>query len=196
MSFRYRSHARKFLVHILYYLIILGAESLAQQSDVPVNVQIPLLFKILSYDRALKANPENKIIIGLAYQGHNKYSRYMKEEIEEYTNANPGHIGTTQIKMLFIDLDQKDLDDFIGGKKIAVLYVAPLRAYDIGGMLSVTQKEKIITVTGVQEYVEKGISVGVGLRSDKPVILINLRSAKAEGADFSSQLLKLAKIIE
>ena len=45
------------------------------------------------------------------------------------------------------------------------------------------------------EYVEEGIAVGIGLRNMRPLILINLEAARAEGAAFSSQLLSLARIV-
>jgi hypothetical protein len=37
--------------------------------------------------------------------------------------------------------------------------------------------------------------VGIGSKAGKPKILINLKASREEGADFSSQLLKLSKII-
>ena len=42
---------------------------------------------------------------------------------------------------------------------------------------------------------ENGLAVGVGLRGKKPEILINLEAARAEGADFNAQLLRLARIV-
>jgi hypothetical protein len=48
----------------------------------------------------------------------------------------------------------------------------------------------------VPDYVGAGCAVGIGTEGEKPLIIINLPAAKAEGADFSSQLLQLAKVIE
>lgn len=39
-------------------------------------------------------------------------------------------------------------------------------------------------------------SVGIDLTGDRPDIVINLPAAKAEGADFDAQLLKLARVIQ
>jgi len=38
--------------------------------------------------------------------------------------------------------------------------------------------------------------VGVGLKGESPEIIINLPAAREEGSDFSSSLLKLARVIE
>jgi hypothetical protein len=51
-------------------------------------------------------------------------------------------------------------------------------------------------LTGVPDYIYNGISVGIDIKGEKPEILINLKSSKLEGADFSSQLLKISTIIE
>lgn len=53
-----------------------------------------------------------------------------------------------------------------------------------------------MTFTGVPKYVEQGIAVGIGIQDRKPKIHINLSASKAEGAEFSSQLLKLAEIVD
>ena len=45
------------------------------------------------------------------------------------------------------------------------------------------------------EYVEAGVSVGIGIRRDRPLIIVNLAQARAEGTAFSSQLLALARIV-
>jgi hypothetical protein len=41
-----------------------------------------------------------------------------------------------------------------------------------------------------------GISIGFEVKGQSPEIVINLQSAKAEGMDFSSRLLQLARVIE
>jgi hypothetical protein len=53
----------------------------------------------------------------------------------------------------------------------------------------------MLTLTGVAEYVRAGIAVGIGVRDDRPEILVNLAAARAAGADFSAQLLLLARVI-
>jgi hypothetical protein len=59
------------------------------------------------------------------------------------------------------------------------------------------QNKSILTITGVPSYVEGGISIGLGLKSNsKPEILVNMGSIKSEKHDISSQLLKLAKIVK
>ncbi len=196
MNSRYLKGSRCIHLFLLACFMAMCANCYAQQIDVPVKVQIPLFFKILSFDRTLKYTADKEVILGVVYQGRNKYSRSVKEEVEDYLSENAGYIGNYPAKAVYIDLDRNDLSAVLSKYRFAAVYVAPLRVYDVNDIISLTRGGGILSITGVTEYVEKGVSVGIGLKSDKPMILMNLRSAKAEGADFSSQLLKLAKIIE
>jgi hypothetical protein len=50
-------------------------------------------------------------------------------------------------------------------------------------------------VTGVPDYVRRGVAVGIGVVQDKPQVLINLAAARAEGSDFDASLLRIATIL-
>jgi hypothetical protein len=47
----------------------------------------------------------------------------------------------------------------------------------------------------MERYVHEGLAVGITVHDNKPKIVVNLPSSKAEGASFSSKLLNLASII-
>ena len=56
-------------------------------------------------------------------------------------------------------------------------------------------ESQISTLTGVSNFFsDNNVSVGFDLKNNKLQITINLESAKAEGADFSSRLLSISKI--
>ena len=50
--------------------------------------------------------------------------------------------------------------------------------------------------TGVPEYLSAGLAVSLDLRDDKPRILVNLKASKDAGAEFRSQMLSLARIVD
>jgi len=39
------------------------------------------------------------------------------------------------------------------------------------------------------------VAVGIGVRQDKPQILINLASARSEGSEFDASLLRIATVL-
>ncbi len=93
------------------------------------------------------------------------------------------------------DLEQDNIESLLSSDDVDILYVSPLRAYDIQEILNISRNNKIITITGIQNYCENGVSICVGQKGGNPQIIINLTSAQLEGADLSSQILKLAKVI-
>jgi hypothetical protein len=78
----------------------------------------------------------------------------------------------------------------------AVVYLAPLRALDVAPVAASVTRAGVITMTGVPGYSEFGVPVAIGVRAGRPHIRINLGAARAAGADFGAQLLKLAELVE
>jgi hypothetical protein len=156
---------------------------------VPVDVQTDIFINIGKHDRNFDRS--KPIILGIVYQ----------EDLPESVAAKDATIAAVASRGLPItclpieagrpQLLRKRLTETDAN----IVYVAPLRAIDIGEIARITQQRNIRTVTGVPEYVEQGIAVGVGLRNKRPLIIINLGAARAEGAAFTSQLLALARIV-
>ena len=80
--------------------------------------------------------------------------------------------------------------------KADVFYVTEMRGINILDVVHVSRARRIKTITVVAGYVEAGIAIGLSVRNDKPVIVVNLSAAKAEGSDLTAQLLKVATVID
>jgi hypothetical protein len=79
---------------------------------------------------------------------------------------------------------------------VRVLYVSPLRAVHLEDVALVSRAAQITTVTGVPRYVETGLAIGVDLKGERPQIVVNLAASRAEGADLTAHLLKLARVVD
>lgn len=181
---------------IVTLMLLITPELISQKMEVPVEIQVPMLLKILTFDRNLEKRSGKKFTIGVIYQSKYKDSFEAGEKfIESINKISIKKIKDIPIEVVSIDVDSSDLENGILRNEVDGLYIAPLRAFDIQRILKISQDRKIISMTGVVEQVNSGISIGIGSKGDKPLIIINLRSTKLEGIDFSSQLLKLAKII-
>jgi len=181
------------------YLSFVGVNfSSAQEMPVPVDVQYPLLLKILTFDKNLKARVGNEIVCGIVYQKKFRTSLNVKDELLRVIDSLAlRQIDGIPVRYIAIDVgDDFILENAILENNVNVLYIAPVRALDIGKITAISRSKRLLTLTGVPEYVESGLSVAIAARGEKPQIMINLNAAKAEGSDFSSQLLKLAKIID
>jgi hypothetical protein len=164
---------------------------------VPVDLQISLASRILSFDHELKSRVGDEIVIGIVYQDQFRSSLNARDAFLE---AHRSGIGTeiTGLPVRCVPLAFRDtarLAEAAVEHDLDVLYIAPLRAVSIGALANLSRRRHILTITGVPEYVANGIAVGIGSEAGRPKILINLDGANAEGADFSSELLKLSQIV-
>ena len=180
---------------LVVLLLTCGSTIRMQDMELPVETQVPLFLKILSYDKNLPKRGE-KIVLGVLYQKKYRLSHRTKQEVlevmEDFKTLS-GH----PIEVIPIALDEAaSLSDELARNGVNVLYVAPMRAYDVSLITTLSRSVHLLTLTGVPEYVRDGISVGLGLKAGRPLILINLEASEKEGAKFHSQLLRLAQIVD
>lgn len=168
-----------------------------EEAPVHPRVQMLILLKALTYDRNFEKRVGDKLIIGILYDSEDEDSQKIKKGVSDVLDSLSGKT-VKGVPFIYVDLNYNSDDSFknsIETKKIDVLYVTPSHKWDIESIVQVSQKTKMLTITGVTEYVTRGISLGIGLKESKPEIWINLDSARAEGSDFDSNLLKLCRVI-
>lgn len=155
----------------------------------PVETQVPLLLKILAFDRDL-AEAADPLVVAIVFQGRNRVSAAISEDVRGRFAA-----AVRPIRVVAIDLDKTgDLAALLVRERVAVLYVAPLQAVSVATLAAATRGKRVVSITGVPRYVEQGLAVGIDLSGERPQIVINLAASRAEGAEFSAQVLKLARL--
>lgn len=186
------------LKYIFIYLIVsFGHLTYSQDISVPIDVQIELLPKILSLNKAFDFDQKETVIkVGILYSDRLRASVKVKDEILTNKATNEIQIKKAQVLLFPIEIESvANYEKYLTLNEINVLYLTPLRGYDISEIAKVCKKDKIITVTGVSNYIDENLaSVGFQLENKKLQITINLESAIDEGANFSSQLLKVSQV--
>jgi hypothetical protein len=169
----------------------------AQSMQLPVEAQVPLLLKLLSFDRNFRGRAGGELVIAILFQGGNRESVNVKSDVEAALKQSATALGGLPLRAVSIDLDEEpDLASVLAARTVVVMYVSPLRAVDIREITKASRKAQVRSFTGVPHYVEQGIALGLGLRGDLPQIIINLPAAREEGADYGAQVLKLARVIQ
>jgi lysine/ornithine N-monooxygenase len=193
-----RDRLKSTLTIVCAVIPLLTAGSYSQEVEVPVSVQFPLLAKIMTFDRNLKSRVGTQIVFGIVYQSNYRTSLEIHDEfVKAMDESEIKDIAGSPLHHISIDLsDEMDLSDALVQHPVDILYVAPLRAYDLKTIMLIARSKQIITMASAPADVESGLAIGISTRGEKPLIVVNLAEAKAEGADFSSSLLKLAKIIQ
>jgi hypothetical protein len=183
----------------VWLLLVLGTAmpAAAQEVALPAAVHLPLLVKVLSFDRNFSGRGGETVVVGVLYQAKYRASATVADEVRQALGRlSRSDTGGYLVRVVSIDLDASvDPGQAVSRERIAVLYVGPLRAYSLADITSVTRSAGVTTVTGVPDYVETGLAIGIDLRGGRPEIVVNLAAAKAEGADLSARLLGVARVI-
>jgi len=167
--------------------LLLAAPAFAADVIIPATVQLAVFSKVWTLDRTFP-NPD-RVTMAVLFQSGDRTSDSVRADIAAATASIDG------LRCVFVDLDSGEPLAPRIPADVSVLYVAPLRGYDLRALTRLARKRRLRTLTGVRAYVDAGVAVGLTVRNDRPLILINLRAARAEGSQFSSQLLKLARIV-
>ena len=160
-----------------------------ETSPIPARVQMLLFSKIWMFDRSVAEN--DQIVMAVLYQSKFRASAEAKDLLIEAVRAEG-----LKIRCIPVALDDtQNVAGRLQAVKADIFYVTEMRGIDILEVVDVSRARKIKTITVVDRYLDAGVAIGLRVRSDKPVIVVNLRAAKAEGSDLTGQLLKAATII-
>ena len=164
---------------------------------VPAALQVPLLLKILTYDRNFAARAGSRLRIAVVFNAARPESIRARDEIaaafEAFADRTVKNVPIRHSALEYVSDSQ--VNGAVRYERINVFYLTPGIGAHLDGLLRISRTYQIITTTGVPEYVEKGVAVGIGIKLDKPLILINLGTSKAVGTEFDVSLLRIARVI-
>lgn len=168
-----------------------------QRNKVPVDVQIKVIPKILSLNKTFLVDTDDNLNGMIIYSNDQRNSKQIFDSFRENLKGKKITVNSRVVKILSFDIKKlKELRKYIKENNIRAIYITPLRGVDISSITKICREEDVLTITGVDEYKENMVSVILGLNKSKLQIMINQKSAKSEGANFSSRLLKIATLIE
>jgi len=137
-----------YLLLLYTYLLCIGCPSQLTASssmETPVEVQVPILMNVLTFDRNFKQHSGDELLIGILYQEKFRESLDIKNNLEKYLKKNPPQFTETSlVRWIGIQSDSiRDLKITIEKEKPDVLYITPLRALPIKDIVSLTRSMKI-----------------------------------------------------
>lgn len=179
----------------MHLAVAMPSRADAQDVEIPVSVHVPLFLKVLTFDRHLPARARRKIVVGIAHQSGHRPSTVTRDEVLYALEAARESLEGYAISSVAIDLDKEPLGEALKRHGVLVLYVAPLRAVDVAAIATTARSMQVTTLTGVPRYIALGLAIGVRLQGERPRLLINIDSARLEGANFKAELLKLAQVV-
>ena len=190
---------RPFLLIGVLAVLLGGGPAHAQEMAAPAEVQIPLLFKILTFDRGLGARPPGKVIvIAVVFQTGFRASLVARNQIVDALKAmQDATISGHPVRWVAVEWkDGEQLRQALIHERTDVVYLTPVRGVELDSIIRTARAGGMTTFTGVTRFVEQGLALSVGIVRERPQIIVNLPATRAEGSDFTSQLLRLCKVIQ
>jgi hypothetical protein len=190
---------RAFLLIGVLTVLLSGGSAHAQEMAAPAEVQVPLLFKILTFDRRLATRPPGKVIvIAVVFQTGFRGSLVARNQIVDALKAmQDATISGHPVRWVAVEWkDAEQLRLALIHERTDVVYLTPVRGVELDHVTRAARAGGMTTFTGVPLYVEQGLALSVGIVRERPQIIVNLPATRAEGSDFTSQLLRLCKVIE
>jgi hypothetical protein len=177
-------------------LLFLAATALGEAPVAP-DRQVLILTRALAYDGNLKTRAGEDLLIAVVGRNGNAAS----EEVASAMSKAFKSLGNVKVQGLAVRAVQlgyasvNTLGLAIESQGIDALYVCPGLEADLPAIIELARKRQVITLGSREDHVKRGLSLGVFAVDAKPTIVVNLAAAKAEGAAFGSDLLRLAKVI-
>ena len=182
---------------ILFIFAVIDGILFPMSGSTALKTQYVLLLKMLTYNKSFLNKSTGKVIIGIVFQNSYRFSADEKDALVNVIDESDLKVENRSVDYILMDVSESTHLEYYGkSSSIDVLFVLPMRGINIGTITAFSQKYKIMTFTSSPDYMNVGISACVNMDGEKPVIIINRNSTRSEGVDFSSQLLRVARIIE
>jgi hypothetical protein len=189
---------QRLLAAIALLAVVAASAAVAYAQEVSPDRQAIILVRALSYDGSLKSRAGSELVIAIVAKPGNAAS----EKAAGAALQAFGALVATRVQGLPVKAaalayrGPAALDAAIKSQGIAALYLCPGLENDLDAILAVTRAQKRISIGAREDYVVKGVSLGVFAFEGRPTIHVNLGGSRSEGSEFGSDLLRLSKVIK
>jgi hypothetical protein len=177
---------------------LLIAAPVHSQLEVPPDRQVLVLTRALSYDSDLKTRVGSDITLAVLSKAGNASSEASAATIMKAFRvlSNVKVQGLPLITRALSYTSGAALSGAVAAQGIDAIYVCPGLDSDLAAIIDVCRKRHVVSFASREEQVTRGLSLGVFPIDSRPTIVLNLPAAKSEGASFSSELLRVAKVLK
>lgn len=161
-------------------------------AEVPVPQQAAILVRAMSFDRSLKARAGRRVDLLVV-------TSTRAQEGQVAASAFAALAGLTvqgvplQVETASVET-AAELTALVERKQPDAVYLAPGLDGLVAALKALAQARGFLTVASTMVQAQGGLSLAVDATGDRAVLVINLTQARAERVDFSSDLLKLARV--
>lgn len=155
----------------------------------------PVVARILSYERTLPTRAGPVVDIVVLYASGSAQSQ---AEARAYTDVLSRMSGSTvqglPIRAVAIGFSSSSLQTAIAGGADVIVVCSGLET-QVPAIAQAARARQVLTVGLMRDHVQQATSIAVVLEDGRPKIVTHLGHARAEGMQFSSQLLRLSEVL-
>jgi hypothetical protein len=181
----------------LVAMLLPGRRLLAE--ELAPKKQALLLLRVLAYDRNLrKRGGEQSASVVILYREGNENSESLSADMTSALDevASTATVSGLAVRSVAIAYNSPaELDSKLVAQRAAAVYLCPGLGDAVPLIVGVARKRTALTLTSTASYSRAGVSIGLFREEDKPLIVVNLPAARAEGADLEAGLLDVVRVI-
>jgi hypothetical protein len=188
---------RRFVIALPALALAVAGLAHAQEVSVPIAIQADLLVKVAAYDRNLPNRAGDRVRTLLVSRPGNNSSSRVAGQMAKAMEPKEPIAGLPHEEILYSFSDGAALARACRDRRIAVVYLAP--GFSDGELASIAEHldgVDVLTVAALADYVPKRVVLGFDLVSGKTKLLVHLAQARRQRVALSSEVLKMATVIE
>lgn len=163
---------------------------------VPVGLQVELFAKVADYDKTLRGRADGVVRVLVVTRGGVPESASTAARV---LNALTGVSRISGVPHEDSTVEFTDVDALVALcklKGIGILYMAPGLVDVDAPLSSALHGLPVLTVSASAEGVRMGAVLGFDLVGSKPKLLVNLTACRRQDVQLSSDVLKIATVVE
>jgi len=155
-----------------------------------------ILARVLSYELTLDDRAGKSVGVAVVYKrGDPASERNASDWFDALNELSSVRIKDKPFFVLKVAYVPSDLVAAIDAQGVDVLLVADGLNAEVDAVARLARSKHVLSASNDPAHVERDLTVCVVEQDDKLKVVINLQSAQREGIRFSSNLLKVAKLI-
>ncbi len=177
--------------------VVLLAAQLARAEEIPVEKRVLILLRVLAYDHQLARRAGDSVPVAVVYRAGDAASEAAATEMVTALGAAAAKVNVAERPVRVASLPFGDgLDRDLARARAVAVYVCPGLEKETARIAAATAKGQALSFSHDEAGVHAGLSVGIVRRGDRAAIVVNLVAARAEGAELSAALLRLAEVVK
>jgi hypothetical protein len=170
-------------------LWLVPAEASAQ-----ANSEAALILRVLAYDRSLPDRAEDRVTILAVHGGSSRACDPLVRALNQLGRAvSVGGMHARAVTHAYEGPDEL----LAAGRETgaSVVYMCPGFSPSVDEISEVTRRASLLSISGREAHVRSGLTVAIVAGSGSPRLVVNIRSAEAEGVRLDAALLRIATVV-